>query len=250
MSGKTDLPADIDTLSKDDIVRLLKRVADERDEAVLQLESTSSSGKGKKRQKTVPVSVPTQQPQQLPQQLPPPVGGYATLGAVYGVPVTYAPPPQQTIAVTPAAAAVSTGFDVPGTKKRILKNATQRIKKTVHTDRNKPYTEVLECVPTEAAVLSLMEGFEPKSHRHPMIKWQLTEDEVIDWLNMHDSPRIHPVTSKINTICLFGEKPNLYVHAKIESLEIKWERKSGAFSMRFRTMVAGYGVPPNYSAAK
>jgi hypothetical protein len=270
MNGKTEIPYNIEAFPKDEIVRLLKRIADERDEAILE------NNKGKKRQK-----VTSQQSQSQSQLAPPPPGGYATLGAVYGsstsnsnsnsgsgssnhhhhhASYTHQPAIPVTPAAAAAAAAVGAGegsgstntinFDVAGTKKRILKNATQRIKKTVHTDRNKPYTEVLECVPTEAAVLLLMTGFEPKSHRHPMIKWQLNEEQVIDWLNMYDSPLIHPVTNKINTICLFGQKPNLYVHAKIESLEIKWERKSGSFNLRFRTMVAGYGTPPHYKPAK
>lgn len=204
----TQLPYDVDLLSREELIGLLRRVTAERDELATEVQRKS------KKQKTDSVN-PIQ---------------YAYYPAAPVLPM--APEPS---------------FDTAAIKKRILKSASAKIKKTVHTDRNKPYTEVLECVPNESAVNELMQGFTPKSNTYNMIKWLLNEEEVLDWLDMRDAPLIHPVTNKINTICLFGEKPNIYAHAKIETLEIKWDRKSGAFNMKFRTLIAGFGKPGFFS---
>lgn len=210
---KTVLPYNVEDLPKEDVVSLLKRVAAERDDVISQLESQKP-----KKQKITHLS-------------PAPTDGSSHMN--------YVSPS------LPAAAPVAS-FNVEATKKRIFKNATARIKKTVHTDRNKPYTEVLECVPSDTAIMSLMDGIEPKSDRAHMKKWMLNEQQIMDWLMIHDAPLIHPVTNKINTICLFGEKPNIYAYAKIESLEVKWERKSGSLTLKFRTLVAGTGRPPHF----
>jgi hypothetical protein len=206
------LPANLDYLPREEIVNLLKRVTSERNSLDAALRSS------KKRTKTSHY-----QPEPPPVQVVQP----------------WASPPAPAVQAAP--------FNVIATKKRIFKTATVQIKKTVHSDRNKPYTDLTDYIPTELALMSLMEGYPPKSVTKCWMTWTLNHDQILDWWNMHENPYIHPVANRIKTICFVGSKPNVYAHAAIESIDIKWERKTGIFKLKCRTFVAGTGRPPHFA---
>lgn len=170
------VPADLDSLPKDELVRLLKRVNTERDELI----------RSNKKIKT----------------------------------------------------SFSSSFNVEATKKRIASAATKTIKKTGHTFSKKPWTEISESLPDEAAALALMGGYEAKSNTARMIKWEFSD--VANWLGT--SPFIHPVKYEGRILTFPGEPvPKVYLWASYETVQIKFEKKTGHLTLKFRTYASGDG---------
>lgn len=190
-SKLTAVPSNLEELPKDELVRLLKRVASERNDLV------SSSTSNNKKQKTAPA---------------------------------------------PAAAAAPS-FKVPAAKKRIASTAKKMIKKSAHNRSKKPWTELSEQVPDLAACLELFSGFAPTSETARLLKWELSGTEIVHWLNMTDEPYVHPVKFDGKVWAFAGAKVHVYAWAGFETLQAKYEKKTGNLQLKFRTYMAGTGHP-------
>lgn len=231
---QTDLPPNLDYLPREEVLNLLKRVASDRDRLIAEhnkKESNSKKPRGSSNhnQNNNNYSTIQQQHSVLPA---------ATQQAGFIQPYAYA-----AAALSPAAP-----FDAIVTKKRIFKNASSQIKKTVHSERNKPTTDVLDCVSSEHSIMALMDGYLPTktTSNNSAMTWILDTNQVLDWFNIHENPYIHPVANRIKTIYFAGSKPNVYAHVAIDNLDIKWERKTGTLRLRFQTAVVGTGRPPHF----
>lgn len=200
------LPSNLDQLDKVDVLNLLKRVVSERNNL-----STEMSRLKKK----------------------------PCLNHAYSA--------QQPASAATVASPVS--FDVIGAKKLIFQKATSKIKKTTHTVNGKPYTSVVAKDVTEASMMKLINVHEPKLNSSNRITWLLNEEEVLDWLNIRDTPHIHPVANKMRRFfMIYGSNTTneVYVHAGIESVDIKWSSKSGTLHLKFRTKIVATGSRPKY----
>jgi len=187
-SKLTAVPSNLDALPKDELVRLLKRVASERNDLV-------SSSSNNKKQKTAP------------------------------------------------AAAALPSFNVPAAKKRIASTAKKLIKKTAHNRSKKPWTELSEQVPDLAACLELFSGFATTSETARLLKWELSGAEIAHWLNMTDEPYVHPVKFDGKVWAFAGAKVHIYAWAGFETLQAKYEKKTGNLQLKFRTYMVGAGNP-------
>jgi hypothetical protein len=182
--NRTNVPAQLDDVPKEELIRLLKRVAHERDELIL-LEEEQARKKVK---------------------------------------VT----PPKTAAVKPVS------FNAEATKKRIASNTLKAVKKTAHNQRKKPWTEIHESLPSYECLTQLMEGYKPVSETSRLIKYELRDGEVHRWLGCE---AIIP-KCKFDGYCLVfrGEKmPDIKTDAAFEKVEIKYDRKQGQLSLKFRT---------------
>ena len=129
-----------------------------------------------------------------------------------------------------------------GIKKRLCAKSVKAIKKTKHNDSRKPYTEVTEGLASRAAAMAVMAGVPVKSESTRMTKWLLTSDGAISRFLGCDK-LIHPVAFDGKVWCFAGQKPKIYAWAGFESLEVKFEPSSSLLTLKFRTKLAGSGVP-------
>jgi hypothetical protein len=243
----TTLPSNLDRLSKNEILNLVKRLASERD-ALLNNQKGNKRPRGRKTKGTINSTT---------------ISSHHDVNTVLNVPPgnnstsqrkpTSTSSPRRTVVPKQATATVSYIHSVPfidiaEIKERIYKDASERIKETIHTDRNKPYTAVIaESSFAEASILALMADYIPIKTTNTMMIWLLEEEQILDWFHIRDTPYIHPVANEIATICFKWEKnPTVYAHAKMEQVEIKWERKTGTLQLKFRTWVVGFGRPPSF----
>lgn len=152
--------------------------------------------------------------------------------------------PAKTSNVLPFASPVVSStpkFDVVAMKKRISKNSASLIKKAAHNRAKKPFTEIVECVPSEAAVMTLFDSIPTVSNTARMIKWKLNgNEEVMNWLG-NPFEYIHPVKFDGKTWSLGGTRPKIYAFANYDSLEAKFEKKTNTLNLKFRSRLAGTG---------
>ncbi|GFH44245.1 predicted protein [Chaetoceros tenuissimus] len=197
-SGMIEIPADLNALSKEQLIALVNELVNER--------STMNRGLKKAR--------------------------------------TAAPASAAKSNVLPFASPVASSapkFDVVAVKKRISKNSASLIKKAAHNRAKKPFTEIVECVPSEAAVMTLFDSIPTVSNSARMIKWKLNgNEEVMNWLG-NPFEYIHPVKFDGKTMSLGGTRPKIYAFANYDSLEAKFEKKTNTLNLKFRSRLAGTG---------
>jgi hypothetical protein len=189
-TNSTQVPADLNSLPKEELVRLLKRVADERND----FERAAKK-------------------------------------------------PKAAAVVTAAAtAAVATpAFNVAATKKRMASAAIKAIKKTAHNRAKKPWTEISESLPNTEAAFTLFEGCQSSSDTARLTKWELRGTDIAAWLGT--SQFVHPVKFDGKLWCLGGVKPKIHAWAAYETLQVKFEKKTGHLTLKFHTFMAGCGLP-------
>ena len=92
--------------------------------------------------------------------------------------------------------------------------------------------------------MALFDGYEPKSDTSRLIKWELTGDQVVHWLGGQNK-YIHPVKfdGRVIAIGVVTSKPLVYAWAKYDSLQAKFDKKSGSLCLKFRTKMVGSGRP-------
>ena len=112
------------------------------------------------------------------------------------------------------------------------------IRKTGHSDKNKPYSDVAEGVSRGQALAILGSLGTITSDTKKMQKRTLSPHEVEQLLGIGD---IHPVKFVGKTLCFAGERPQVYAWAKVESLDVKIEENM--MSLKFRTYMSGSGFP-------
>ena len=110
--------------------------------------------------------------------------------------------------------------DIAAIMKRLREKSIKAIKKTPHTEKRKPYTEVTEGCASKSIALALLGAKTPKSDTKRMTRWVLEGDEVPAWLGCERL--VHPVNFDGYSYCLKGETPRVYFWAAFESLEVKY----------------------------
>jgi hypothetical protein len=181
----TQVPTNLDSLPKEELVRLLKRVADERNDL--------NSRAAKK----------------------------------------------------PKAAAPAPAFNVAAAKKRIASSAIKAIKKSAHNRQKSPWTQIAESLPNTEAALALFANCIPSSDTARLTKWELNGDAIHNWLGI--SPCIHPVKFD-GKLWAFagGPKPKIHAWAAFETLQAKFEKKTGHLTLKFHTYMMGCGIPDGF----
>ena len=201
--GMTEIPADLNALSKEQLIALVNDLVNDRSNMNRELKKTRTAA---------------------------PVNGAKTAVKKSNV-LPFASP----------VASSAPKFDVVAMKKRISKNSASLIKKAAHNRAKKPFTEIVECVPSEAAVMTLFDCIPTVSNTARMIKWKLNgNEEVMNWLG-NTSEYIHPVKFDGKTMSLGGTKPKIYAFANYDSLEAKFEKKTNTLNLKFRSRLAGTG---------
>lgn len=202
-SGMIEIPADLNALSKEQLIALVNELVNER----------STLNHGLKKVRTAAAANAANTSTKKSNVLP------------FASPVASSAPK----------------FDVVAVKKRISKNSASLIKKAAHNRAKKPFTEIVECVPSEAAVMTLFDSIPTVSNTARMIKWKLNgNEEVMNWLG-NPFEYIHPVKFDGKTMSLGGSRPKIYAFANYDSLEAKFEKKTNTLNLKFRSRLAGTG---------
>jgi hypothetical protein len=124
-------------------------------------------------------------------------------------------------------------------KKRITSSALRVIKKTPHSDRKLPWSEVHDHVPSAEEMAALMEGHSPASDSPRMVKYEL-HGEVHEWLGC-PSPIDGVKFSGHMIYCpaLGMSPPSFKCTVAFVKAEIKLEKKTGHLTVKLRTGVKG-----------
>lgn len=247
----TQIPSDVEYYPMEHVLNLLRVVAAERDELFLALQNEQA----KSAATAAAAAAASVYPQHHHHNHNPHHNHHPA--EAFGFPFTDAndttphaltgtPPPQlPPVQAPPALDEVPSTFKVDAVKKRIAKKSYMLVKKTPHNKAKKPFTEINEAVPNEACALALFDGFEPKSDTNRLAKWELTGEQVIQWLH-NNSPKhrfIHPVKFDGKVIAFGGAKPFVYAWAAYESLQAKFDKKGASLQLKFRTKMVGSGRP-------
>lgn len=143
-----------------------------------------------------------------------------------------------------APAVVAPPFNVVATKKRIATAAVRAIKTSAHNRQKKPWSLVWDRLPNLAAAMTLFEELAVDSDSARQIKWILHDgDAIAQWLGGTNNKYVPNVKFDGKVLCIGNFKPKVYAWASYESLEAKFEKKTGLLSLKFRTFLAGTGLP-------
>ena len=126
-------------------------------------------------------------------------------------------------------------------RKRLRDKVVKAVKKTVHNDRRKPYSEISDGCPNKAVAVALMGGLHPKSDTARMTRWVLTGNDVSRFLGIERL--VHPVKFDGMVLSFGGAPVHVYAWAAFESLEVKFENASKVLTLKSRTFLAGSGRP-------
>lgn len=221
----TQVPQDLDGLSKEELVRLLRSVASER-EALEQNVAPRKVGGS---------------------DLGP--GGEATLGAnptkaliAGGRAIPVKPGNLLPFIPSPPRVKVNTVYKVDQAKVRIADTLTGLIKKKAHNWKGRPTTEMTEEVPTLEAARELMEGYTEINKTARSYRWQLTGEQIVEWLGCQKY--VHPVKFEGKVVCTIGQPAYVYAFAGFDSMLVKYEQGSSTLTLKVKTYTAGTGNIP------
>jgi hypothetical protein len=132
----------------------------------------------------------------------------------------------------------SSNFNAKATKKRIMSSALRIIKKTPHGDRQLPWSEVHDHVPSPENMGVLMEGYRPATNSSRMVKYELSGSEVHEWLVFPSPIDGIKFSGRLKYIPAFGMKPPSFkCTVAFVKAEIKLEKKTGHLTVKVRTGV-------------
>eukprot|EP00978_Attheya_sp_CCMP212_P020130 scaffold57235_cov58-Attheya_sp.AAC.4 len=220
------VPQDLDVLSKDALVTLVRDLDEERQALKSELDVLEGSPLLKKRKTTL--SVQTQVVT-------------AAASATAAASVVVSPVHAAVVPVTP------TAKEVTAVRKRMGKNAERAIKKMKHGNKKKPTSEVSEGGMTPAMVHEIMTEYDAyqTSDTKRMTKWVLLNSNNHDISNMLGIDRlIHPVQFDGKVICWAGNRnPKIYCWASLERMEVKYDKAQCNLNLKIKTTEAGTGSP-------
>lgn len=215
----TQVPQDLDSLSKEELMRMLRSVASERE--ALMAPKKDCDG--------VDASL----------------GGGETdihgegAGAVPGMfnhkqimPFIPAPP-----RIKPSAV-----YKIDQAKTRIAETLANMIKKKGHNWKGRPSTEVTEDVPSLENVRELFVGYPEVNKTARSYRWQLNGDQIVEWLGI--SKYVHPVKFDGKVVCTIGQNDNIYAFAGYDSMLAKYEQGTSTLTLKVKTFTAGTGNIP------
>jgi len=222
----TQVPQDLESLSKEELVNLLRSVVSERE--------SGSGGSGKVNggdggdgddddDALEPTGVPI-----------PGLPTNSALKASNLLPFLPAPPRAKAVPQ----------YNVAQAKTRIAETMSSLIKKRPHHWKGRPTTELTESVPSLEAARELFKGFEDTAVNKTArsYRWQLTGEQVIEWLNC---PKyIHPVKFEGKVVCTIGQPAYVYAFAGYDSMLAKFEQGTNTLTLKVKTFTAGTGNIP------
>ena len=133
-------------------------------------------------------------------------------------------------------------FKVEQVKARIAETASAMIKKKAHNWKNRPTTEVTEEISSLEAARELFKGYSEINKTARSYRWNLSGEQVVEWL---DCPKyVHPVKFEGKVVCQIGQPAYVYAFAGYDSLLAKYEQGSGILTLKFKTFTAGTGNIP------
>ena len=222
----TQVPQNLEGLSKEELVRLLRSVASER-EAL-----TKKAGGDGPSNNSYALGDQFQQQQQTAQLLD---GDGSLDGIVYTkkiLPNIPSPP-----RVKPSAA-----YKVDQAKTRIAETLASLIKKKGHNWKGRPTAEMTEEVPTLENVRELFEHYPEVNKTARSYRWQLSGEEIVDWLGC---PKyVHPVKFDGKVVCTIGQNASVYAFAGYDSMLAKYEQGTNTLTLKVKTFTAGTGNIP------
>jgi hypothetical protein len=234
----TPIAVNFETLATDESVISLVPIVKERDEG------GANNNNPKRPIKLVPTAV-TPSPRQVApvRQAVTPLPDVPRVFAAFRfsvfpvVLIPVVPVPQPSLAAA---------WDWVTVKHCIAANAFSLIQDTTHSEQKKSWTEVRLTCPFGAhrsALFHLLAGFSPAVNTVHTIRWNLVGSQVTDWLLC---PRhVHPVKYKdqVKYWCVTGMLPLVYAWAALEKVEVTYEKHSHLLKLKFRTCLAGTGMP-------
>ena len=221
----TQVPQDLEGLSKEELVRLLRSVASEREALEQNIVPRKSSEGSTGGENVAPLGTPNQ-----------------ALTAAGTRPVPVKPSNLLPFIPSPPRVKVNTSYKVDQAKVRIADTLTALIKKKAHNWKGRPTTEMTEEVPTLEAARELMEGFTEINKTARSYRWQLTGEQVVEWLNC---PKyVHPVKFEGKVVCTIGQPAYVYAFAGFDSMLAKYEQGTATLTLKVKTYTAGTGNIP------
>jgi hypothetical protein len=213
----TQVPTDLEDLPKEELVRLLRSVASER-ETLERNAVGGSSNKGPSR--------PDDPARNAVGPAAPPKASATLLPFIPPPPRVKPPPP----------------FKCEQVKAHIEEMAASMIKKKAHNWKGRPTTEVTEEIPSLEAARELFKGYPEINKTARSYRWNLNGFQVVEWLGC---PRyVHPVKFEGKIVCQVGQPAYVYAFAGYDSLLAKYEQGTGTLTLRFKTYTAGTGNIP------
>jgi hypothetical protein len=232
----TQVPQDLEQLSKEELVRLLRSVASERE----QLEQSQIAPRqgGPTNGTANRVSDNGRNRHNAGGN-----GGIDLASLLNG-----APPkpiyvkPSSLLPLIPSPPRVKVTYNIDQAKARISEMLTALIKKKAHNWKGRPTTELTEAVPTLDAARELMKGYTETNKTARSYRWQLTGAEVVQWLKC---PKyVHPIKFEGKVVCTIGQPAYVYAFAGYDSMLVKYEQSSAMLTIRLKTFTAGTGNIP------
>lgn len=207
------VPADLSSLSNEQLQGLVRDLDEERQALRLQLAAATKAqqNNAKKARKPAPISTSS-----------------AAAAAAAAAPIV----------VTPTAKEVST------VQKRLGKNVERSVKKLTFGNRKKPSCEVSEGGMSPEMATALMKEYSSslKSDTKKMTKWLLTDDADIAAL-LQTKRLIHPCKFNGKVWSFGGSKPKIYVWAGYEQCEVKYDKSQRNLTIKVKCFEAGTGSP-------
>lgn len=168
----TQVPTDLEDLPKEELVRLLRSVASEREIFERSNNSASATSRnnddgGGRGENSGYIPNSNKAMASFSPSLPAPKTS-ATL-------LPYIPPPPR---VKPPPS-----FKIEQAKARIADTASSLIKKKAHNWKGRPCTDVTEEIPNLEAARELFKGYKEINKTARSYRWHLTGDQVVEWLD-------------------------------------------------------------------
>jgi len=213
----TEVPQNLEGLSKDELVRLLRSVTTER-EALLASKRDGIIKDGTEEDVDGAVTDGST-----------PYRSFKSKNSLPFIP----PPPRVKPAVT---------YKVDQAKARIAEKLASGIKKKGHNWKGRPSTEITEIVPTLENVRELMAGYKEVNKTARSYRWQMNGDQIVEWLGC--SKYVHPVKFDGKVVCTIGQTASVYAFAGYVSMLAKYEQGTNTLTLTVKTRTAGTGNIP------
>lgn len=211
------LPNDLDAMTKDELVDLVRTFASEKDTLTLELEHANKKLK---------------------------LGGGPPKVLVSSGPPTTA----KVISPTAAALQAPTEKEIAAFRKRIHTKIVRGIKKTIHKLKTKPCTEISEGVKDPGLINAFMKDYADlqTSDTKRMAKWSFKDDTAIAALFGLEE-NIKGVKYIVAAKVLKGEiTPRAIASAGYKALDVKYEKAEATVTFKIRTYTAhveyDYGI--------
>lgn len=224
--GKEPMPLDLETLPKEELVRMLRSMASEREALEQSVKRDSNIGDN------------LNSPSALATTL---LGNSGNDSSNAANPLM--PPPFRATTGRSLSHKLEK-FDCEQFKSRIREKVYNAVKKTAHNWKNRPVTEISEELPTAQAAIDLFQGHKEINKNQRSLKWELDSDQTLEWLGSEASKYIHPVKFDGKVVCSIGQTPSVYAFASYDSMMAKYERNTGMLTLKFKTYTSGTGHLP------